>query len=266
MRPVPALLAVLLVCAAPLHASDFLSEARRLYNLGQYEAAARAARQAAAVPSTAQAARIVLGRTQLERFRHTAAAQDLADARAALRTVDPAVLDARERVELEVGLAEALYLEDRFGAASEIFDQAIDRTTVLGPIAHDRALDWWATALDRDARTRPPSERGAVYERIAQRMKEEAAKDPGSSAAHYWIVAAARNAGDLDRAWSAAIAGWTLAPLGHDRGVSLRADLDRLVVQAIIPERAERLSPKDPTQAVSGLRKEWESFKASWRK
>jgi hypothetical protein len=266
MRPVSALMAALLLCAAPLYASDSLSEARRLYNLGQYEAAARAARQAAAVPSTAQAARVVLGRIQLERFRQTAADADLADARMSLRTVDPSALDARERVELAVGLAEALYLEDRFGAASEIFDQVIDRTTVLGPSAHDRALDWWATALDRDAQTRAPSERAAVYARIAQRMSEEAAKDPGSSAARYWMVAAARNAGDLDRAWSAATAGWILAPFGHDRGAALRADLDRLVVQAIIPERAARLSPKDHTQAASGLLKEWESFKASWQR
>jgi len=99
----------------------------------------------------------------------------------------------------------------------------------------------FAGALDRDAQARPPAERYAVYVRIGQRMNEEAAKDPGSSAARYWIIAAARNAGDLDRAWSGAIAAWILAPLGHDRGATLRADLERLVVQAIIPERAARL-------------------------
>ena len=264
MRPVSAFVAVLLLLAPPLFAADSLADARRLYNLGQYEAAARAARQAAAVASTAHAARVVLGRIQLERFRQTASPEDLADARAALGTVDPAALDPRERVELAVGLGEALFLEERFGAASEVFDQVIDRTAVLGPSAHDRALDWWATALDRDAQARPPAERYAVYVRIGQRMNEEAAKDPGSSAARYWIVAAARNAGDLDRAWSGAIAAWILAPLGHDSGATLRADLERLVVQAIIPERAARLSPRDHAQAASALLKEWEAFKRNW--
>ena len=54
-----------------LHAADALSDARRLYNLGQYEAAERAAREAARVPASADAARVVLGRIQLERYRRT---------------------------------------------------------------------------------------------------------------------------------------------------------------------------------------------------
>ena len=264
MRPVFAWAAVLLLLARPLFAADFLSDARRLYNLGQYEAAARAARQAAAVPATAQAARVVLGRIQLERFRQTAAPEDLADARTALRNVDPAALDTRERVELTVGLGEALYLEQRFGAASEIFDQIVEWTSVLGPSAHDRALDWWATALDREAQGRPPADRGPVYARITQRMNDEAAKNPGSSAARYWIVAAARNAGDLDRAWDAATAAWILAPLSTDHGFKLRADLERIVNEAIIPERAARLSPRDRTQVADALLKEWEEFKRDW--
>jgi tetratricopeptide (TPR) repeat protein len=266
MRLVAARAAVVVLMAVPVFAADSLSEARRLYNLGQYEAAAQAARQAAVVPATAQAARVVLGRIQLERFRQTSVAQDLADARSMFRSIDPTALDARERVELTVGLGEALYLEERFGAASEVFDQVIDRTPSLGPSAHDRALDWWATALDRDAQERAPSERAPIYTRIAQRMTEEAAKDPGCSAARYWIVATARGLGELDRAWDAAMAAWILAPLARDRGVALRADLERLVVEAIVPERAGRISPKDRTQVAGALLKEWEAFKESWRK
>ena len=43
--------------------------------------------------------------------------------------------------------------------------------------------------------------------------------------------------------WYAAAAGWVGALLARDRGAALRADLDRLVTQAIIPERASRLQP-----------------------
>jgi hypothetical protein len=46
--------------------------------------------------------------------------------------------------------------------------------------------------------------------------------------------------------------------------VALRADLDRLVVQGILPDRAARLTVRDNTQALSGMVGEWEAFKSSW--
>jgi hypothetical protein len=52
--------------------------------------------------------------------------------------------------------------------------------------------------------------------------------------------------------------------LARDRGAALRADLDRLVVQAIIPERAARLQIRDPKPAAAGMLAEWEAFKSSW--
>ena len=42
---------LLILLAGPAHAADALTEARRLYNLGQYETAERLAREAAAVPA-----------------------------------------------------------------------------------------------------------------------------------------------------------------------------------------------------------------------
>ena len=251
---------------APLQAADAIGEARRLYNLGQYEAAERAARDASLTPATADAARIVLGRIRLERFRQSASPTDLAAARESLRDVDPRQLDGRERVELTIGLAEALYLEDRFGAAADLFETVLDRSTVLGALAHERVLDWWATALDRHAQSRQPEEREPVYERILRRVHAEAAEDPGSTAAGYWLAASTRGSGDLDGAWNAALAGWVRAPLAHDRGAALRADLDRLVVQAIIPERAARLQLRDSKQAQAGMLSEWEAFKSGWSK
>src|SRR3954466_8601738 len=71
---------LLLLIASPLHAADPLSDARRLYNQGQYDAAEQAARDAARFPATADGARVVLGRVQLERYRRTPAAADLSGA------------------------------------------------------------------------------------------------------------------------------------------------------------------------------------------
>jgi hypothetical protein len=258
---------LLLVSGGTALAADPLAEARRLYNLAQYEMAEKLAREAAAIPARADAAKVVLGRIQLERYRQSADPKDLEVARQSLRTVDSAALDAAERVELTIGLAEGLYLEERYGAAADLFESVRQRSSLLGTPAHERVLDWWATALDRQAQTRMPEERAAIYARIRDRMSEEIAEYPGSTAAGYWMAAAARAAGDLERAWHAALAGWLRAILAEDRGASLRADLDRLVTQAIIPERAAKIAPKgDPKEAQSRMQAEWESFKKAWSK
>jgi hypothetical protein len=247
-------------------AADPLIEARRLYNLGQYEMAEKLARDAAAIPARTDAARVVLGRIQLERYRQSADRTDFNQARESLRMVDASALDAAERVELTIGLAEALYLEKQFGAAGDLFESVVQRSSLLGTPAHERVLDWWATSLDRQAQTRQPDERAAIYQRILTRMNEEIAEHPGSTAAGYWLAAAARANGDVERAWHAAVAGWLRAILADDRGAALRADLDRLMAQAIIPERAAKLSPKDPKESQATLQAEWDAFKKAWSK
>jgi tetratricopeptide (TPR) repeat protein len=245
-------------------AADPLAEARRLYNLGHYENAAKQAREALKIPATAESARLVLGRIHLERFRQTAEPDDLVHAREALRSVNAHGLNRRELAEFTIGLGEALYLEDRFGTAVELFERALDSGDPLGPSARDRLLDWWATAMDRLALTRPHEMREPVYLRIMSRMEKELASDPASPPASYWLAAAARGAGNLDRAWHTAMAGWVTAPLGRDHGAALRADLDRLMVQGIIPDRAVRLQPRDGKQAAAVMLSEWEALKASW--
>jgi hypothetical protein len=259
-----AVLTLFLLLPTGLRAQDTLGEARRLYNAGQFEEAERLARVALEQPPSASSARVVLGRIQLERFRKAPSETFLAEARKALREADPQALNTRERLELTLGFAESLFLEDRFLAAAEMFGPVVEGSTALGAAAHDRVLDWWASALDRHAQTRPAAERPAIYAAVTERMRTELAREPGNAPAGYWIVAAARGGGDLDRAWSAATASWVRAALAPDRGVILRGDLDRLVVYALIPERAARLSPKDPSLAVAGLLSEWEAFKASW--
>lgn len=264
VRALAVLVVVLLLTPPALEAADPLAEARRLYNSGQFDAAEQAALEALKAPSMAEGARLVLGRIHLERFRRNANPAELAAGREALRAVDTRGLDPRDQVELKIGLGEALYLDDRFGPAAELFQWALDRSTVLGPVAHERLLDWWATALDRMAQGQPRDSRQATYRRILTRMEEELALEPGVGPAAYWLTAAARGLGDLERAWHAATAAWVGAVLARDRGAALRADLDRLVVQAIIPERAARLQLRDSKPAAAGMLAEWEAFKSSW--
>ncbi|HSC29686.1 MAG TPA: hypothetical protein VLD67_20585 [Vicinamibacterales bacterium] len=245
-------------------AADPLAEARRLYNLGNYEAAELMAREALMTP-VVEGARVVLGRIQLERYRRSAEPADLAAARESLRAVDAHALDGRERVELIIGLAESLYLEDRFRASADLFESVLERAAILGASARERVLDWWATAIDRHAQRFPPEERVGWYDGIQSRMRLELAGNPGSTAAGYWLAASARASGRPDEAWHFALAGWLRAALAEDRGAALRADLDRLVVQAIIPERAARFPPGvDIRQVEVTMLGEWDAFKAAW--
>jgi hypothetical protein len=262
-RTAALLVALSAVAARP---PDQLVTARRLYNQGQYDQALVAAHDAESDTATVSSARLVIGRIRLERYRRTADGADLADARVALRSVDPRALTARERTELQVGLAEILYLDDRFGAAAEMLEPVLDATDILGADGHERALDWWATSLDRQAQTLAPSDRVPLYRRIGTLMENELRRDPASSVANYWIAAAARGAGELDRAMSAAFAAWARASITRDRGAALRPDIDRLVTTAIIPERAAHTAGRDKTQALADMMTEWESFKSAWNK
>lgn len=266
-RAAAALAAALLALAptaarAASPASEALARARLLYNQQQYEQAIAAAEPAVAVPALADVARLVIGRASLERFRQTAAVQDLDVGRNALRQVHAAALTARDRIELLVGLGEALYLANEFGAAAELFASAIDPAPTGE--ARDTALEWWASALDRLAIGADPDAREAVYAQVVARMDAELGRDVTSAVAAYWLAAASRGAGDLERAWSAAVAGWVRAPLSGARAASLRADLDQLMQTGIIPDHAREMGG-DRDQAIAALKKEWEEVKGNWK-
>ncbi len=242
-------------------ADDPLAKARQLYNQRQYDAAIEAAEQAHQIPASADGADLIAARAYLERFRGSAVADDLTNARERLRRLNPERFPPRERTEYIVGLGEALYLDNAFGAAATIFDTILRSGDLLAGPAREHVLDWWATALDRDTRPRPEIDRQGVYQKMRARLEEELALHPGSGAAAYWLAAAARAQGDLQAAWDAALAGWVRAPLAPDRGAQLRGDLDRLVTTAIVPERAKVLA-----QPPDNIRNDWERFKQRWSK
>jgi len=261
MRPALTLAAAIIASAATAAraADDPLSRARQLYNQRLFEAAVSAAEQARLTPARADAADLVAARAYLERFRDSAATDDLANARDRLKRLDPQRFAPRERGEYIVGLGEMLYFDGAFGAAAAVFESALQGVDLPPGPARERALDWWATAVDRDARPLPEPERQAVYQRMRVDMERELAARPASDVAAYWVASAARSQGDLAAAWNAAQAAWVRAPLTPDHGTTLRADLDRLVLRAILPERARVLQ-----QPQDALLQEWERFKAQW--
>jgi hypothetical protein len=237
-----------------------LARARQLYNMRDFDAAIVAADEARKAPERADSADLIAARALLERFRASAVADDLEQARQRLRHLAPERLADRERLEYVIGLGEALYLDQSPGAAAAVFDSVLasDESLLDG---RDLVLDWWASAVEEDARPRTEFERQALYQTVRARMREELARRPASATAAYWAIAAARGQGDLQGAWDAAQAGWVRAPLAPDHGAALRGDIDRLVQRAIIPERARAIG-----QPAESIREVWEAFKERWNR
>jgi hypothetical protein len=258
--------ALVLLAGTATAAAGQHAEARRFYNQELYELAIRAASEARQSGQSADEAAVIIARAHLERFRQTRDALHLTAARDALRGVNAGALPSSVQTEFTLALGQFLFLDDRFRAAAEVFDGVVARVDALGPPARDRALDWWATAMDQQAQL-DPAHRQALYQRIIDRMEAELRLAPGSAAAGYWLPAAARSAGDTEHAWHAALAGYLRARLAQDGGAALRADLDRLVTTAIIPERArEQAGPSGDVRAqADAMAMEWERFKNSWQ-
>ena len=242
-----------------------LARARTLYNSGDYEGAIDAASVSRRETQWADASALVIARARLERYRQSMNASELADAREALQAVRVGSLSPRDQVDLLIGLGQALYLSEVYGPAADLFGTALEKSMVLAPRDRTMLLDWWATALDRDAQTRPYDRRSPVYQRIGERMDRELRDDPSSGVANYWQVVAARGVGDLDRAWSAAIAAWVRSTLNPVTMGQLRGDLDRVMEQALIPERARSSPARDGLDPVEMLRAEWALVKQNWK-
>jgi hypothetical protein len=247
--------------------SSPLVRARDAYNAGLYDQAITLAAEARAVPETADAAAVVFARAHLERYRVALADVDLTSARDALKSLSATKLGGRDYDEYLVGLGETLYYEERFGAAAECFAVALAHDDAADSAAREKLFDWWAGALDQEAQIGPEGDRKAVYQRILDRSDAELRKNDRSASATYWLAASARGAEDLERAWNAAVAGWVRAPSTGAASEKLRADLDRLMMLAILPERARRLLPTgDIDPVLQRLTGEWQSVKERWGK
>lgn len=239
-------------------ADDSLARARQLYNQRRFEAAIAAAEEAR-TPDRTDSVDLIGARALLERYRESSSDADLTGARERLRRVNPDRLTVTEQIEYLVGLGEHLYLAGAPGAAAAVFDNVLATSPALASAARDRVLDWWANAVDRDARPRAELDRQPIYQRLRERMRDELAMNPTSAVAPYWLSAAASGQGDHRAAWDAALAGWVRAPMNDDHGAELRAELDRLVRRLIIPQRARALG-----QPPESLEQEWDEFTVRW--
>ena len=261
--PVAALLGLL--AASPAGAQQGLDPARQLYNLGRYQQAIETAGRLRATPM-ADAANLLVARSYLELFRKSTDRSALLSARQALGDIQPSRLSPRDRTDYLIGLGEALYLDDGFGPAAELFGSVLDRGDELGPVTFDRVFDWWATSLDRQAQSGAAGNREQLYEAVRERATVALGRIPGASAAAYWLAASYRYVGDLTHAWDAAVAAWIRAPLADDQGRALRADIDQLVLQAILPERVRLMASTDTDRerVTAVLRASWEAVKKDW--
>lgn len=237
-----------------------LAKARTLYNAGSYDEAIAAASEVRSTEWLA-AAQLVIARSHLDRYRRSSQADDLAAGRRALAAVANALLMPRDRVDLLVGLGQSLYFSNEYGAAAGLFDNALAQGFLLNRQDRLLLLDWWANAEDRAAQARV-NDRQSHFERLRARMEDELRRDPENPIANYWLVVAARGSGDVPGAWDAAVAAWVRSRLFSDGADTLRADLDRIVTQALIPERARLQKDSD---SGKGLRDQWESIKEQWK-
>ena len=258
-----------LVCPGAAAAQSDLERARMLYHSGRFEEAIAAATTAASKPAAIPSATLIAARSRLERFRALGDPKELAVARAELVSLNPRTLAPQEAIEWQIGVGTALFLEDQPGPAAEIF------TSVL-PVARGRlsasefekVLEWWGTALARLAEGLTGAARNQAYERFRTAVQLETDRTPLSRAAAYWTVVALRGSGDLDAAWNAAAAGWILSGREPD-GAQLRTDLDRFVVQTLIPERAQartgqRLDARTTASEITSMTEEWRALTTRW--
>ena len=253
--------------ATELAPQEDAADAREQYNEGRFDDAIAAA-TTVWHETGSEAAALVLARARLERFRVLEEPSDLDEARELLGAIDPSRLEPRQRVEWEIGVATSLYFGALFGPAAEVLDRLL-RDPALAPADRDRLLDWWASALDRVGRQQRLDERTQIYSRMTLRLEEEMGRNPASAAGAYWLVAAARGTGDLERAWNLGIAAWVRALATRSRGETLLADVDRLMLQGVIPDLAAARTGRPPGEAVTvsamaKLATEWEALKTTW--
>ncbi len=256
----------LLLATTPAWAAEVppLTRARAAYNAGKYDEAVTAATEARKVKGSADSASLVLARSLLERFRLAASPDDLTAAREVLRSIDRSRLTPRDQLDFVIGLGQTLFLDEAFGAAAEVLLPVLDGQPALSSSERSRLLDWWAGALDREAQSRLPERRGAIYGRVVDAMERELGLNPTSHAANYWLAAALRGEGDLERAWDAAAAGWVRAGLLGEGAGPLKSDLDRLVREVLVIERSRQRPRREQPDAVTALRAEWDRFKSRW--
>jgi len=259
-----AMSALVLLCPGPAAAQGDLERARSLYNAGQFEESIAAATSAKRRPAAAPSATLIIARARLERFRTSGDPTELVAARADLVSLDPRMLAPQEGIEWQIGVGSALFLEEQFGPAAETFAALLPAARGRLPQPEfEKLLEWWGGTLSRLAETLDGEARRLVYDRFRAEARLEVERNPFSRPATYWLVVSLRGAGDLDAAWGAAVSGWIRAGT-EPEGRKLRTDLERLVTQTLIPERAQ--APAGPSPTTADMEEAWRTVIGRWDK
>jgi len=263
--------ALLSMAASPAAAGQSdLERARAMYNEGRFDEAIAAAVSVKHKPDSVPSATLIEARARLERFRQNGDAGDLGAARAALVSLNPRVLAPQEIIEWQIGIGTALFLENQPGAAAEMFATILPSARErLSPGELDKLVEWWASTVARVAESQTGSARKDAYTAMLSAVRDELERNPLSWPASYWLVVAARGAGNLDDSWNAAITAWIRAG-SQPEGERVRADLDRFVTQTLIPERAQartgqRLDSKATETEIAAHTEQWRALVEHWR-
>jgi hypothetical protein len=257
------------MCPALASAQNDLERARSLYNAGQYEESIAAAMLAKNRAAVAPSATLIAARARLERFRKTGDPTDLTVARTELVSLNPWNLAPQEAIEWQIGVGSALFFENQFGPAADMFGAALPSArTRLSTAELEKLLEWWAAAMSRVAEKLTGSQRKDAYSTMQAAVRLELERNPLSRPATYWSVVAARGSGDIESAWNTAVAGWIRAG-GQADGQQLRSDLERFVTQTLIPERAQarsgqRLDTKATVAEIAAMNEEWRALTVRW--
>ena len=171
------------------------------------------------------------------------------------------------RVEYLLAVGQALFLEDDFGAAARVFASASNRRGpwIAGAARGDGGLVGERHRAQADWR-RQMSARRCFAQLLARDAGRAGATTRNGAPAGYWLAAAVRGAGDPIGGMARRHRRLGPRPAGRRaRSPTLRADLDKLVVQGIIPDRVRSLPPRERAAAESQLRADWELVKERWK-
>jgi hypothetical protein len=182
------LAACLLACSGLTEAASRVNDARKLYNQELYELAIRAATEARQAGDAVDEASLIFApRPSRTLPPDPRRAQPQ---RGAVRRCAPSMPRSCRRGRRRSShspWANTCFWPTSSVRPAELFDSTSARVDDLGPAARDRVLDWWATAMDREAQE-DSAHRAGLYQRIIERMEDELRQQPGSTAAGYWLA------------------------------------------------------------------------------
>ena len=229
-------------------AQSDLERARALYNAGQFDESIAAAAIAKSKPAAAPSATLIAARARLERFRQKNDPEDLTAARADLVSLNPRILAPQEIIEWQIGLGTALFLDDQPGPAAEMFTTVLPTARARLPAAEfDKLLEWWASTLSRVAESQSGAARKEAYGAMLAAVRGELERNPLSRPTAYWVVVAARGAGDFEAH------GTRPSPDGFAPARSLKAGSFAAISTVSSPRRSSP-SARRPAQASASMR------------